>query len=182
MDSAVPYSGKEGTTTTLKKTIPLEDTKNNLQKSLEDAALSLGVSRSTLKRICREYGIQRWPLNKRKKVNGPECSNLTLRQAVATVDHTLPNVTRRQDVRTVSIKASFGDDLMKFELSSTSGMVKLKEEIAKRLMITSFKIKYRDEVGDLVLVTCDADLRLCMDISKRLGTTTVEMLVQPKTN
>ncbi|XP_058214220.1 uncharacterized protein LOC131325787 [Rhododendron vialii] len=37
----------------------------------EDAAASLGVSVSTFKRKCRDYGINRWPHIRKKKVGRP---------------------------------------------------------------------------------------------------------------
>ncbi|KAA8519351.1 hypothetical protein F0562_013607 [Nyssa sinensis] len=50
-----------------------------------------------------------------------EVINLRLKQAVVSVDHTSPHVTA------VSIKASYGDSVIKFKLSPTSGMVNLEE-------------------------------------------------------
>ncbi|KAA8519353.1 hypothetical protein F0562_013609 [Nyssa sinensis] len=106
-----------------------------------------------------------------------EVINLPLKQAAVSVDHTSPHVTAIQDV---SIKASYGDSVIKFKLSRTSGMVNLEEEIAKRLRIKSFRIFYWDEEGDKILLPseCDADLRLCLETSIRLGITPIKMLVE----
>ncbi|KAI8567384.1 hypothetical protein RHMOL_Rhmol02G0117800 [Rhododendron molle] len=41
--------------------IPLEDILQTKGMSLQDAAINLNVSRSTLKRVCRTYDISRWP-------------------------------------------------------------------------------------------------------------------------
>uniref|UniRef100_A0A5B7BLX0 PB1 domain-containing protein n=1 Tax=Davidia involucrata TaxID=16924 RepID=A0A5B7BLX0_DAVIN len=163
---------KEGPIQTLKKTFPLEDIIQHFEKNLEDAAKSLRVSRSTLKRNCREHGITQWPSHKRNKVNeqGPPCSSLSHGQTVVAT------------VRTVTIVAIYKDDLFKFEISVESGMVVLEEEIAKRIKVTSFKIKYFDEDGDLVSVACDEDLWRCMDISRRSGKNKIEIWVQPITN
>ncbi|KAL3499196.1 hypothetical protein ACH5RR_038289 [Cinchona calisaya] len=49
--------------------ITLDVLKLHFDKNLEDAAQSLEVSRSTLKRICRELNIARWPSHKRKKAD-----------------------------------------------------------------------------------------------------------------
>ncbi|XAR54227.1 hypothetical protein NMG60_11029266 [Bertholletia excelsa] len=51
--------------------ISLEDIKQQFGKKLDDAAESIGVSRSTFKRTCREYGIFWWQSSKRKKDNSP---------------------------------------------------------------------------------------------------------------
>ncbi|KAA8519368.1 hypothetical protein F0562_013624 [Nyssa sinensis] len=106
-----------------------------------------------------------------------EVINLPLTQAGVSVDHTSPHVTAIQDV---SIKASYGGSVIKFKLSRTSGMVNLEEEIAKRLRIRSFRIFYWDEEGDKILLPseCDADLRLCLETSIRLGITPIKMLVE----
>lgn len=146
-------------------------------KGIRDA-----VGRSTIKRACRNYGIKRWPCNKKHKRNPtlfdthpPNDSQQNLHPLTSSklplsdtfVHQNVPQTSTRYptgqaEAKNVIIKVRFEDDTIKLELCPLSGMEKLLNEVAIRLSLKvgGFKLKYLDEDGDDILLACDADLQL----------------------
>ncbi|XVE58107.1 hypothetical protein DITRI_Ditri04bG0143500 [Diplodiscus trichospermus] len=109
----------------------------------------------------------------------PLCSNLALKQSMATFTQTTPLVTASREMKSVTIKAAYRDDIIRFRIPMTSGIVELKEEVAKRLKLEvgTFDSKYLDEDNELVLIACDADLQECLDVSRLSGSNIIRLSV-----
>ncbi|KAK6146481.1 hypothetical protein DH2020_020350 [Rehmannia glutinosa] len=100
----------------------------------------------------------------------------------APTDH-MPQFAARPEVKTITIKATYREDIIRFRLSMDSGIIKLKEEVAKRLKLEmgTFDIKYLDDDHEWVLIACDADLQECVDISISSGSNIIRLLVHDNT-
>ncbi|KAJ0805680.1 putative transcription factor Nin-like family [Helianthus annuus] len=261
------------------KSISFEVLQQHFAGSLKDAAKNLGVCPTTMKRICRQHGISRWPSRKINKVNrsltklkrviesvqggegtftlpsltttqlplgvdspfsptapngsptnqhgspwskpfdhcpknnqGPtiqtsgsretsigspnsqrSCQEETAKpfrgmltadagsshdltslcpvtEPLEKVQELAPNAqpfTARPETKTITIKASYKEDIIRFRLAANSGIFTLKEEVAKRLKLDvgTFDVKYLDDDHEWVLIACDADLQECVDLS-----------------
>ncbi|KAL7189133.1 hypothetical protein ACSBR1_038909 [Camellia fascicularis] len=184
--------------TGVKIDIPLKDILQNSKKHIEVAANNLNVSRSTLKRVCRDYGIPRWP--PRKNMVGcsqpsesspgvdhqqiPQLSSdQPFNQASTAVVHANPRNTVIRDANIVTVKAKYINDIIiKFLLSLSSGLVELQQQIANRLHLEdgTYYVKYKDEDDDLIVIACDQDLQSYISSSTSPGSTTIMVFIVPK--
>ncbi|KAH6790691.1 NIN like protein 7 [Perilla frutescens var. frutescens] len=91
----------------------------------------------------------------------------------------MPRFAARPEVKTITIKATYREDIIRFRLPIDSGIVKLKDEVAKRLKLElgTFDIKYLDDDHEWVLIVCDADLQECFDVSRSSGGNIIRLLV-----
>jgi hypothetical protein len=101
-------------------------------------------------------------------------------------EEAVANITREpsgSEMRTVTIKASYKEDIIRFRISSGSGIMELKDEVAKRLKLDAgtFDIKYLDDDNEWVLIACDADLQECLEIPRSSRTNIVRLLVHDAT-
>ncbi|XP_048132847.1 protein NLP7 isoform X2 [Rhodamnia argentea] len=143
--------------------MPIEDTGSskdlrNLCPSVADAVLEDRVPESS------------W--------TNPPCSDMASKQA-ATFLRTTPGTTPRQDMTSVTIKATYREDIIRFRISLSSSIVELREQVAKRLKLDvgTFDIKCLDDDHEWVLIACDADWQECMDISRSSGCNMIRLLV-----
>lgn len=117
----------------------------------------------------------------------PPVSDLAPKQCVDTTLDKSVTVTpfaARKEVKNVTIKATYREDIIRFRVSLTCGIVELKEEVAKRLKLEvgTFDIKYLDDDHEWVLIACDADLQECMDVSRSSGSNIIRVLVHDITS
>ncbi|GFS38079.1 regulatory particle non-ATPase 12A [Actinidia rufa] len=166
-----------------------------LVKELSVAIIEFqNVSISTFKRVCRKYGITRWPPRNVDKVRPPPShvdhqeevpqlnSNLPSNQASASIAHTQPHDTVMQNANTVNVKVKYGNDItIKFQLSLSSKLVELQQQVAKRLNLEagSYHIKYKDEEDELILIACDEDLQDCLRTCRSPGSNAVVLHIDP---
>ncbi|KAJ0986145.1 hypothetical protein J5N97_004501 [Dioscorea zingiberensis] len=94
-------------------------------------------------------------------------------------DNNPPQPAVIQDLRTVTIKASYKEDIIRFRLPCNAGVVALKDEVAKRLKldIGLFDIKYLDDDHEWVVLACDADLEECMEVARLSGGRLIRLAV-----
>ena len=113
------------------------------------------------------------------KWTDPPSSDINPTQMIAALSIAMPHVTSRQEMNSVTIKATYREDMIRFRISLSSGIAKLKEEVAKRLRLEvgTFDIKYLDDDHEWILIARDADLHECMDVSRSSNSNMIRVSV-----
>ncbi|KAG5512894.1 hypothetical protein RHGRI_038718 [Rhododendron griersonianum] len=97
-------------------------------------------------------------------------------QPVATI------LTERQDTRSVKVKATYGDSIIKSQLPLTSGIKELMQEVSKTLdcELGSFNVDYKDEDGDWILMARDDNVSEYLQLLTSLGNQATKLKVRDK--
>jgi hypothetical protein len=77
------------------------------------------------------------------------------------------------------VKATYGDDTIRFKFEPSAGCFQLYEEVEKRFKLQkgTFQLKYLDE-EEWVMLVSDSDLQECLEILDDAGKRSVKLLVR----
>ncbi|XP_035839183.1 uncharacterized protein LOC110920798 isoform X4 [Helianthus annuus] len=163
--------------------LPREDIEKQFGKTMKEATKNLTVSESTLKRKLKKLGIREWlgpNFVKKSKANDSSIIQFNLNEEdnEAIQEPSTVNINKN----TITIKAEYANDMIKFRLPNLQAtFVTIQKEISMRfkLNLGTYKLKYRDEVGDWILLTSDEDMSYCIESSRKLDSNEVRLLVLP---
>ncbi|XP_076947357.1 protein NLP9-like [Bidens hawaiensis] len=157
--------------------LPREVIETQFGRTIKDATKNLNVSESTLKRKFKDLGILEWP--------GPKLANRKANDSsIIQIDTIGKDNEEFQGQAMMIIKAHGADDIIKFYIpisQATFENVDNKVRTKFKLTLMTYKIKYRDEFGDWILLTSDEDMSCCMESMRRMNRAIVDLHVMPST-
>ncbi|WJX74594.1 hypothetical protein P8452_58228 [Trifolium repens] len=80
----------------------------------------------------------------------------------------------------IVVKATYGEDTIRFKFDPATGCLKLYEEVASRFKLQNgtFQLKYLDDEEEWVMLVNDSDLQECLEILNDMGTRNARFLVR----
>nr|CAB3484989.1 unnamed protein product [Digitaria exilis] len=80
----------------------------------------------------------------------------------------------------LTVKATYNGDTVRFKFLPSMGWYHLLEEIAKRFKLTTgaFQLKYKDDEDEWVILASDSDLQECVDVLDSIGSRNVKLQVR----
>ncbi|XP_018434817.2 protein NLP8 [Raphanus sativus] len=87
---------------------------------------------------------------------------------------------KRNSGETLTVKATYREDTIRFKLEPSVGCSQLYKEVGKRFKLEEgwFQLKYLDDEEEWVLMVTDSDLQECLEISYGMGKRTLKFLVR----
>lgn len=81
---------------------------------------------------------------------------------------------------TLTVKATYNGDTVRFKFLPSQGWYQLLEEIAKRFKLSTgtFQLKYKDDEDEWVILANDSDLQECVDVMDSMGSCNVKLQVR----
>ncbi|KAJ0977086.1 hypothetical protein J5N97_012560 [Dioscorea zingiberensis] len=85
---------------------------------------------------------------------------------------------------TITVKATYKEDTVRFKFLHSMGFHHLLDEIGKRfkLAIGTFQLKYVDDEDEWVILANDSDLQECVEVLESMGSHSVKLLVRDVTH
>ncbi|KAL5990835.1 hypothetical protein ACLOJK_011740 [Asimina triloba] len=81
---------------------------------------------------------------------------------------------------TITVKATYKEDIIRFKFTPSLGCLQLVEEVSKRFKLPTgtFQLKYLDDEEEWVMLVTDSDLQECIEILDSIGSRSVKLLVR----